>query len=126
MVGKARRRRGGRVAGRAEASAAVARPVLWRLPGAQAPGRAAADGGLRESPGPVRPEGWARSLCPAPFTSGCGEEQAPREGRGEPRAACWRREAAESCELLPPGPRASRLARPWGLCAERVAGGGEQ
>lgn len=38
----------------------------------------------------------------------------PGEGGGEPRAACWRWEAAESCELLSPGPRASRLARPEG------------
>lgn len=49
MVGKARRRRGGGAAGRAEASAAVERPVLWRLPGRRAPGRAG--GGLRRPQG---------------------------------------------------------------------------
>lgn len=127
MVGKARPRRGDWAAGRVEASAAVARPVLWRLPGPRAPGRAAADGGLRDCPRLVRPEGWARFLCPAPFTSGCREEPArvkAAENRARPAGAGKPRSLVSSSRRVPappawPGPGA------FARNVERAEGGNE-
>lgn len=127
MVGKARRLRGGGEGGGIRGGGAACAVAAARAAGSGAGGRAAAYGGLRGCPRPVRPEGWARFLCPAPFTSGCDEEQVrvkASENRARPVGAGKPRSLVSSSRrvLAPPAwPGPGAFARN----AERAEGSNE-